>query len=99
MLDPNLNPNKDANDLTPWQWMIKYNGKQMLFSFLFISIFIVMPWIGQWYIATAWIRWTITLSMIVLNFVSTILHPYLTWKSSYYNYKIWKENNEKGWYK
>ena len=99
MLDPNLNPNIDVKNLSAWQWMVKYCGKQMIFTFLFTCIFIFMPWIGQWYIHTTWLRWLISSIGVALNFVATILHPYLTYRSAKYNYEIWNKNNEKGWYK
>lgn len=99
MLDPNLNPYKDAKDLSPWQWMIKYEGKKMLFSFIFTLVFIFFPWIGQWYIDTTWLRWLITIAGILINFAATFLHPYLTYRTSLEDYKRWDKNNKKGWYK
>jgi hypothetical protein len=99
MLKSNLNPYKDVKEMSTLQWMFKNNGKQMLFGFLFISIFTFMPWIGQWYIASAVVRWSITIGTILLNLASTLLYPYLMHKTTVEDYNRWEENNDNGWYK
>lgn len=99
MLDPNLNPYKDAVELTPWQWMLKYNKYKMIFTFLFTSIFIFLPWIGQWYIASNVVRWIVTLVGLLINLGSTFLLPYLEYRHSVRDYKQWNKNNKQNWYK
>jgi hypothetical protein len=83
------NPYQDAKDLSPFRWMIRNEGKKMIFSFLFTMIFIVMPWVGQWYIETNWVRYTVSGSGVLINFLATFLHPYLTWRDAYKLYKSW----------
>ena len=86
----NKNPYQDANDLSPIKWMIKNHIKQMIFSFLFFSIFIILPWVGDWYIETNWIRYTVSGSSFIINILSTFLHPYLIWRNVYKLYKSWE---------
>lgn len=71
------NPYQDAKDLSAWKWMMKYHKKKMIFSFLFISIFMVAPWVGQYRIEETWLALLITGCATILNFLSTWLQPYL----------------------
>jgi hypothetical protein len=90
------NPYQDAKDLGAWKWMLKYHKRKMLFSFLFIMIFIVAPWVGQWRIDELWLRLLISGSMLILNFVATIVHPWTIYRDNIKAYHRWQKNYEAG---
>ena len=86
------NPYSDSKELSALGWMKKYHGKKMLFSFIFISIFMVAPWLTE--LETNLSIW-ITIAMTLLNFVSTILHPYLIYKRNTELYDNWERRYNK----
>lgn len=93
-----VNPYNDAKELTSWQWMWKYHKRKMIFSFCFISMFIIAPHVGQWRIDEPWLRWLISGSMMVLNVVSTWLQPYTIYRKNLKGWYRWEDNFNKGMY-
>ena len=85
------NPYKEFKNTTALKWMIKNKGKQMIFTFLFVLMFILVPWIGPWRIEEIGLRLLISGVMVVINFLITFLHPYLVYRDCVSTYKRWEK--------
>ncbi len=90
------NPYKDVKELGMRKWILKKHGKGMILTFLFISIFMVAPWIGQFRIEETWLRLLISGLMLGLNILATFIHPWTIYKKNIRNYDRWRKNHESG---
>lgn len=92
------NPYKDAYELSAIKWMWKYHKRYMVFSFLFISMFVVFPHIGQWRIDDPVLRWSISCGAMALQFVASFLHPWKIYRKNLKGYHRWQKNYDSGMY-
>ncbi|CAG7580822.1 MAG: hypothetical protein SLAVMIC_00568 [uncultured marine phage] len=92
------NPYKEVKEISAWKWMIKHHSKRMIFSFLFLSIFMVAPWVGRYAIEEMWLRLLISGISLALNFVSTIIYPYTIYRGLHKSHDRWQKNYESGMY-
>lgn len=93
-----VNPYNDAKELSAWKWMMKYHIKQMVFTFLFIGMFMVAPWVGKWRVEETWLAILITACATILNVLATWLHPYLIYRDNLKGWYRWERNKDAGMY-